>query len=163
MVELEEYKLFAESTQKLADRRQAITQTYLTVNTGIFTVLAFLIKDAGLRGYVLGLVSVPLFLVGIAVCIVWHRMINLYKVTISWRHDRLIEMEQRISNSYRMYEREAQRFVAGTKTQFSFSRNELWLPRLFLLLYALYGLGLIVWLSYLGAETSSLSRETLQC
>jgi hypothetical protein len=41
MVELEEYKFFAESTQKLTDRRQAITQTYLTVNTGIFAVVAF--------------------------------------------------------------------------------------------------------------------------
>ena len=46
MIELEEYKFFAESTQKLTDRRQGITQTYLTVNTGIFAVGAFLIKDA---------------------------------------------------------------------------------------------------------------------
>lgn len=46
----DEYKLFVESAQHLSERRQAATQTYLTVNTSIFAILALLVKEAGLSG-----------------------------------------------------------------------------------------------------------------
>ena len=39
-----EYKLFVESTQHLSERRQAATQTYLSVNTAIFAILALLVQ-----------------------------------------------------------------------------------------------------------------------
>ena len=148
MVELEEYKFFAESTQKLTDRRQGLTQTYLTVNTGIFAVVAFLIKDAGLRGTAMVVTIIPLFLVGIAACIIWHRLIRRYQISIAWRHERLIEMETRIPGSYGMYTREAQHFIPGGKSQFSFSGHEFWLPRLFLLLYTTYAFGMLAWIKY---------------
>ncbi len=48
MDKFDEYSLFSSLVQHKSQRRQAASQTYLTVNTVIFGVLAFLVKDAGL-------------------------------------------------------------------------------------------------------------------
>lgn len=144
----EEYKFFAESTQYLSERRQAATQTYLTVNTAIFAIFAFLVKDAGFRGWGLVLVSLPLFLVGALACVIWHKIITQYKALIGWRYDQLMEMErsQEMAGSHQFYVKEWEDFFQPRqgKEKFGFSRLEVWLPRLFLALYLVYGLGLVV-------------------
>ena len=43
----QEFEMFSELVQRLSERRQSASQTYLTVNTAVFGVLAFLAKDAG--------------------------------------------------------------------------------------------------------------------
>lgn len=146
MPTFEEYRFFAESTQYLSERRQAATQTYLTVNTAIFAVLAFLVKDAGFRGWGLVLASAPLYLVGILVCLIWHAIISQYKALIAWRYEQLQAMEQHLEGSHRMYIREWETFFKPRqgKERFGFSRLEIWLPRLFLALYLVYGVGLVV-------------------
>lgn len=50
MNKFDEYKFFAENTHHLSERRQATTQSYLTVNTAIFAVLVFLVKDVHFEG-----------------------------------------------------------------------------------------------------------------
>jgi len=146
--QFEEYKLGVESTQHLSERRQAATQTYLTINSAIFTVLAFLIKDAGFRSRELLLVCVPLFLVGISVCIIWHRIIVQFESFIGWRYEQLRGMEQAMPGSWQLLTKEWTDYFAprAGKPRFGFSRLELWLPRLFLALYGVYGVaGLILW------------------
>ena len=103
MNKFDEYQFFAETTQHLSERRQAATQTYLTVNTAIFAVLAFLIKDAGFRGWNLVLVSLPLFMVGILACSIWYKIITQYKALIGWRYDQLMAIEQAMPESHQMY------------------------------------------------------------
>ena len=145
MTSFDEYRLFVESTQFLTERRQAATRTFLTINTGIFAVLAFLVRDVGFRGWGLVLVALPLFLTGALACLIWHAMIQQYKALIAWRYDQLQAMERLLEPCYRMYNREWEDFFrprAG-KERFGFSRLEVWLPRLFLLLYLVYGLGLV--------------------
>jgi len=146
MNKFDEYKFFAGATQHLSERRQAATQTYLTVNTGIFAVLAFLVKDAGFRGWNLVLVGVPLFLVGILACSIWYRIITQYKALIGWRYDQLMAIEQTIPASHQMYSKEWTDFFQPRqgKERFGFSRLEVWLPRLFLGLYVLYATGLVL-------------------
>jgi hypothetical protein len=146
MEKFDEYKFFAESTQYLSERRQAATQTYLTVNSAIFAVLAFLVKDAGFRGGGLVLVSLPLFLVGGLTCLIWYRIITQYKVLVRWRYDQLMEMERAIPECHQMYLKEGEDFFQPWqgKERFGFSRLEIWLPRLFLGLYIIYGVGLVV-------------------
>lgn len=148
MDKFEEYKFFAESTQYLSERRQAATQTYLTVNTAIFAVLGFLVKDAGFRGWGLVLVSLPLFLVGVAACLIWYRIITQYKALIGWRYEQLmaIERSQPMEGCHQFYVKEWEDFFKPRqgKEWFGFSRLEIWLPRLFLALYLLYAIGLLV-------------------
>ncbi len=142
----DEYKFFAEATQGLSDRRQAATQTYLTVNTAIFAVLAFLIKDGGFREWGLVAVTLPLFLVGGLACSIWYKIITQYRALIGWRYDQLMAMEQAVPESHQMYLKEWDDFFKPRrgKEKFGFSRLEIWLPRLFLGLYVIYGVGLVV-------------------
>lgn len=146
MAKFDEYKFFAESTQYLSERRQAATKTYLSVNTAIFAVLAFLVKDVGFKGLNLLLISLPLFLVGILACWIWFKILAQYKALIGWRYDQLIEMERNITGSHRMYLKEWEDFFKPRegKEKFGFSKLELWLPRLFAVIYIVYGLGLVV-------------------
>lgn len=142
----DEYTFFAESTQQMSERRQAATQTYLTANTIVAAALGFLIKDMGFPGWGMVLVSLPFFLVGVLACIIWHRIIIQYKALASWRYKQLIEMEQAMLGSHRMYLKEWEDVYkpqAGKKF-ISFSQLELWLPRLFLGMYVAYGVGLVV-------------------
>lgn len=141
-----EYILFSERTQRLSERRQTTSQTYLTVNTAISGVLAFLAKDAGFRGWGLVLVSLPLFLVGVLVCLIWHKIITQFKQVIGWHYEQLRDMEQVLPDGCKMYSNEWERFfkLRQGKERFGFSRLEAWLPRLFLGLYVIYGVSLII-------------------
>jgi hypothetical protein len=146
MDKFEEYKLFAEDAQKLSERRQNTSKTYVTVNAAIFAVLALLIKDVGFRGWTLVLTALPLFLTGVLTSIVWQKIIIQHKMLIGWRYDQLKEMEKVIAGSYQMYTKEWEDFFKPRqgKERFSFSLLEIWLPRLFLALYFIYGIGLVI-------------------
>jgi len=145
MDKFDEYKFFAESTQHLSERRQAATPTYLTVNTAIFAVLAFLVKDTEFRGWALVLASAPLFLTGVLACWIWHRIITQYASAIGWRYEQLIAMERAMADSHQMYQKEWTDFYQPRegKAWITFSRLELWLPRMFIGLYTLYAIGLV--------------------
>ena len=146
MEKFDEYKFFAESTQYLSERRQTATQTYLTVNTAIFAVLAFVIKDGGFEDWGLVMVSLPLFVVGILACFIWYRIITQYKALIGWRYDQLMAMEKAMSESHQMFLKEWKEFFEPRKGKewFGFSKLEVWLPRLFFALYVIYGAGLVI-------------------
>jgi hypothetical protein len=146
MDKLDEYKLFSKRNLYLSERRQAATQTYLTVNTGIFAVLTLLIKDVGFRGWGLVIVSLPLFLVGALACIVWYMIIIQYKQLIGWHYEQLREVEQTLSESHGIFQKEWKNFFSPRqgKERFGFSRLEVWLPRMFLSLYTIYGAGLVL-------------------
>ena len=51
IVKFDEYKLFVESMDRFSNRRQQISNTYLTVNSIIIGAIAFLVKDAGSDTY----------------------------------------------------------------------------------------------------------------
>jgi hypothetical protein len=153
----DEYKLFVGSTQHLSERRQAATQTYLSVNTAIFAILALLVKEAGLKGGTLVAVSLPLFLVGILACLIWHRIIMQYKALIGWRYDQLMAMERGMPESHQIYVKENKEFFKQEKKKFGFSRLEVWLPRLFLALYIVYATVLILAVAYTNIGGSAVS------
>ena len=141
-----EYEFFGKWIQNLSERRQAASQTYLTVNTAIFTVLAFLVKDAGFRGWGLVLVSLPLFVGGAMACLIWQRIINDYRQIIGWHYEQLRDMEKTLEGSSQIFTREWETFFRPRqgKARFGFSRLEIWLPRSFLGLYAIYAAGVII-------------------
>jgi hypothetical protein len=140
MDKFEEYKLLNERAQKLSERRQTTTQTYLTINTAIFGAVAFLIKDSGLRGGALVLSVLPLFLVGIIACFIWLGIAKKLEKFLDWQYDRLREMEQAIPGNSMILTRENKEFYEPTpgKKKFSFTLQEAWLPRLLMILFSLY-------------------------
>lgn len=144
MATFEEYRFFAESTQHLSERRQAASGTYLTVNTAIFAVVAFLARDAGLSGWSLAIAAVPLLLVGAAACAIWHRIIDHYQELIRWRCEQLVAIEAELPGCHGIYRQEKELYFRPDGEKLGFSRLERRLPQLFLALYALYLLGIVV-------------------
>jgi len=146
MDKFDEYTYFAQSTQHLAERRQNVTHTFLTVNTALFLMIAFLVKDAKLAGLTLAAAAFPLFFVGILACFFWYKCIMQYKRLIGWRYDQLMAIEREMDGSHQMYTKEWEDFFkpqAG-KQKISFSKLELCTPWLVLGLYAFYGICVIV-------------------
>jgi len=156
MDKFDEYKFFSEDTTRLSERRQLTTQTYLTVNTAIFAIMAFLIKDIGFKEWELIGVSFPLVLVGILACVIWYRIIIQYSTLISWRFEQLRQMEEcpEISACNQFYSKEWHEFYSprAKKSRFGFSILEKQLPMLFLGLYivTMIGVGII---SFLQTQT----------
>jgi hypothetical protein len=147
MDKFEEYKLLNERAQKLSERRQTTTQTYLTINTAIFGAVAFIIKDSGLTSWVLVLATLPLFLVGILACVIWLGIMTKLEGFLDWQYDRLREIEKEIPGSAMLLTRENKEFyepVEGKKKKFSFTLQEAWLPRLLIILFSLYGAAMIL-------------------
>ncbi|MFZ0257251.1 MAG: hypothetical protein WAN46_16745 [Gammaproteobacteria bacterium] len=145
MDKFDEYKFFAQSTQHLSERRHAATQIFLSVNTAIFILVAFRLKIADLEGWILVISTLPLFLVGVLVCLVWHQLIKHYKSLIGWRYQQLMEMERAMPESHQMYVKEWQAFFRpqDEREKFGFSWLEVWLPRLFIVLYVFSSIGLL--------------------
>lgn len=144
----DEYKFFADSTQRLSERRLAASGTFISVNTIIFGVLSFVITNAAKTGWGRLALSLPLFVVGALVCVLWHRTLTQYRALISWRYDELMALErhEQLRESHHFYLKEYERFYRHPPKHehFGFSRVEVWLPRSFLLVYAAYLVGLVI-------------------
>lgn len=145
-----EYEFIAHSTQFLTERRQAAAHTYLTVNTAIFAILGLLIEKVRLTGPGLAAASLPLVIVGGMSCFVWQRALQHYRSLIAWRYKQLIAIEESdgMIGSHRLYKREWDEYDSTVRKRgFPFSALEAVLPKLFLILYVAYVLGLAVVLS----------------
>ena len=146
MDKFDEYKFFTERVQHRSERRQQASQIYLTVNTAIFGLIALLIKDSGLKGWNLLIGILPLFLVGVIVCLTWARIISEFKRLIGWQYEQLREMEKHIKSLYKMHTKEWEEFYkpVNSKSRFSFSDLESRMPSIFIGLYIVYAIGLII-------------------
>ena len=145
MDKFDELKFLHERTQRLSERRQTTSQTYLTINTAIFGTMAFLITDSGLQGWNLILISLPLFGVGLLACITWYRIIWNLESIIGWHYQQLREIEKKIPESHLIINKEWEEFFkVKHKKSFSFSGLESQLPRLLIALYAIYGVSLVI-------------------
>jgi hypothetical protein len=143
----EEYKLFLENTHSLSERRQRAAQTFLAVNTAIFGVFALLVKDSGFTGWKLLVASVPLFVLGVTTDLLWHQVIERFWRLIDWRYQQLRMMEGSLGEqeSFMILSKEyAEYYKTSSQRGFSFSGIEIWMPRLFIMLYLSYAAGLIV-------------------
>ena len=105
-VKCEEYKLFVENTGKLSETRGLWTQRLflanITVYSAIFTVIGFWIQNKGFGGWLLAFSCLPLFIIGILSCLLWHHMIIQCKALIGWRYDALMTIERGLPYIHQM-------------------------------------------------------------
>lgn len=145
MEKFDELKFLHDRTERLSERRQTTSQIYLTLNTAILGSLAFLIKDFGLHGVTLILISIPLFGVGLLACFIWYKIIWNLESIIGWHYHQLREIEKKIPKSHLTINKEWEEFFQNKgRKRFSFSNLESQLPRLLIGLYIVYGIGLAV-------------------
>ena len=148
----DEYKLFIEDTARLSERRFTISNSYLAANFSlILGIIGLMItsslKDGVFANSPLTIAILPLIIAGIVVCILWHRQLATYKTFIDFRMKQLEEMEKskELEGCHRMYNLEADRFYrkAPEGLKIGYTRIEIQLPWLFLILYAIFGIGLL--------------------
>ena len=150
----EEYKTFIDDTARFTERRQNISNLYVTINTLIFAVIAFLIKDIGLEQLWLILLPLPLIVAGVYVCHWWEQLIRKYKLLVGLRIDALREMEESaelagLAKIYHLEDRLFPRDDEGNMIKgqgLNFSDVEANLPTLFTVLYAVSGVALVIML-----------------
>ena len=145
-----EYALIIEDTARFTERRQTISNNYVAINSLVLAGLGVLIKDVGMQGPWVLLLPLPLVAAGIAVSLWWEHLILRNKALVRLRMKVLYEMEARLPGAEMIYHREDELYPRDSTGQLiqqsttSFSDLEVRLPQLFLLLYALFGGGLLV-------------------
>ncbi len=144
----DEYRLFVEDTARLTDRRQQVTNMYIAVHSALLGLLTFLMQQARGAPWAL-LATLPLVAAGLAASWFWLRLLHTYRVLLDFRFQQLEAMEQEMEGLHGVYTREARRFYreAPPEQRIGFTRLEMGLPRLFLVLYGLYGLVVLAWLA----------------
>ena len=149
-VQFEEYSLFVEDTARFSERRQTVTNIYITVNGAIAGFITFLVKDSGLTNWWLVVAIWPLIIFGIMVCNYWQQLIDRYKKLVRLRLKVLREMEPKLPGSVQMYHREDELYPRDPQDNIiqglglNFSDWESQLPRLFIVIYVLMGICLAV-------------------
>jgi hypothetical protein len=102
MTPTQEYPLFLAQAGKLADRRQAVTSTYLTVNAAIFGVIAFVMKDVQMVDWGKRISVLLLLLTGFIICGLWRRLIIRYSQLLKWWFAQLRALEEKLPDSSRL-------------------------------------------------------------
>ena len=147
----EEYKLFVDDAARFTDRRQTVANIFITVNSILLVAIGLIIKDLGVRGAWILLMTVPLVIAGIFVSLWWRQIIRKYKDLVGLRINTLREMEElpEMAGSVKMYHREDTLYPRDEEGNMipgeglNFSDREAMLPNLFIALYALYGFVLL--------------------
>jgi len=142
----EEYKLFVEDTAHFSERRQAVSSTYVAVNSIILGAVALLVKDVDVSAPWRVLAVIPVLVAGIVICLQWKQLILKYKVLISLRLDQLraIEKLPAMAASAKMYHAEDRLYPRNERGEvkpgegLNLSDLEQWLPLVFIALYALF-------------------------
>lgn len=99
----DEYRLFIEDTARLSDRRQTVTNAYITVNGAIVALITFVFRDAGVKDWRAVVALLPLILAGLIVCYFWHALLYSYKELLRFRFKQLEKMEEELPGSHKMY------------------------------------------------------------
>ncbi|HOU14418.1 MAG TPA: hypothetical protein PKZ84_15025 [Anaerolineae bacterium] len=145
----EEFKLHIDHIEKLLDRRQTTTSFYLSVNTGIFAVIGFLIKDAQLVGFWLVGSIALLLIAGLIACWIWRSLLRQYEILLDWWYARLRELEAESPDSAKLITREYEDLYLAAKRRkpskrIGMTQRELALNWVLTGLYIIFAAGLIV-------------------
>jgi len=129
---LDQYKLLAESADKITERRQNTNKFYLGINS------LFL----GFSGYLTAIdnniVIVLIALIGFLISIVWNQNINSFKKLNSAKFKVIHELEKQLPASIYTKENEYLK-----KSYYKLTSIEKWIPKIFAIIYLII-IGLIL-------------------
>lgn len=139
---VDEYNLFLNQINTLVTRRQAVTATYLSVNTVLIGAMAFLFKDGQLTNLSSQISALTLLLSGVVVCSLWRRLIVQHSTQINWWYAQLRELEAETVGSKKLITKEYEDLYAEKKGRaaIGLTRYETQLTWLFTIIYLVFGL-----------------------
>ena len=148
----DEYKTFIEDTARFTERRQSVSNLYVTVNSILLTALMFAVKDLGTDE--MWKMSFPALIVvaGGFVSYVWHQLIRKYKALVGFRINKLRDIENHpdLAWTEQMYHEEDALYPRDAENKIlkgeglNFSDWEARLPFVFIALYILAGIFVVV-------------------
>lgn len=124
----EQYKLFAESAEKVSDRRQSTNNYFLTLNSALLAFTGYLTSISFRIWHII------LALAGISICILWILNIKSFRTLNSAKFKLLHKMEERLPA--KLFTDEWEYLDKGNKEGYmGFSKIEQGIPIVFLILY----------------------------
>jgi len=124
----EQYKLFAESAEKVSDRRQSTNNYFLTLNSALLAFTGYL-TSISFRIW-----HIVLALAGIFICILWILNIKSFRTLNSAKFKLLHKMEEQLP--VKLFTDEWEYLDKGNKEGYMrFSKIEQGIPIVFLILY----------------------------
>ena len=135
-----EYGLFLTEVNKLAERRQTVTATYISVNAAVVAALGLIFGDIQMQEWGRQLATLLLLIAGLTACFVWRRLIQRYRILLRWWYERLREMERTIPESHQLLNREYDEVYhtgSGAKS-LGLTRDEVYLTWLFTAVYGVF-------------------------
>ncbi|PZN76970.1 MAG: hypothetical protein DM484_15590 [Candidatus Methylumidiphilus alinenensis] len=130
---LEQYKAYAESAQKISDRRNTANTFFLTINTALITILGYF-KVQQTTSFEIGS-HVIIALAGIAISYMWYLLIRSYKDINTAKLQVIHEIEKQLPIRPFDAEWEAVGRGADSKRYLPFTHIELYIPFVFIFLH----------------------------
>lgn len=143
----EQYKLFVNTSEALAQRRQGVNTFFLSVNSLLLAAGGIVARDGSSSGF--GgpgwLVLIVLSLTGTGLCLVWRRLIHSFSQLAAGKFRVILALERRLPA--KLFSAEWTALGSGTDPTIykPFTRTESMTPMAFLLLHVtLLPLGLVL-------------------
>jgi len=129
----EQYKLYVESAEKISDRRQAVNNYFITINTALITLLglSFQIKAFERIGIFRSLIA----FVGIIICVIFWFLLRSYKQLNTGKFKVIHEIEHHLPLALYDYEWKILEEGKNRKVYYPFSHIELLIPWVFGFIY----------------------------
>jgi hypothetical protein len=150
---MEQYKLYLEMLDNISERRQHANNFFLTVNTGVCAFIGYIFsKDAAIefRSFFW---FVPV--AGILLSYFWYRLIRSYRDLNTAKFKVVHLMEQRLPLAPYHTEWLALGEAKDPKRYVPFTHLEIWIPRSFMLMYAVLIIYMIPWRSIFHPKQDS--------
>lgn len=145
MIPANEYRLALEQANKLAERRQAVTATYLSVNAALTGAIAFIFKDGNLPTITSEVAVLAILISGIVACGLWRKLIMHYSELTGWWYEQIRSLESQLEgNQLITKEYQMLYFKQTGKKDTRITPYETNLTWLFTGIYLVFGCGLLV-------------------
>lgn len=131
----EQYKLFLQSSESVIQRRQSISNFYLTVNSALLG-LSGVIGTISISNILNDYIKLFIPIVGIVLCISWIRMIKSYGVLNSSKLKIINMIEKKLPIALYDAEWKVQTDKLNYKPYVSFTDSETRIPKIFLIIYS---------------------------
>lgn len=134
----EQYKLFIESIEKTSDRRQQANNYFIAINTALISLigLSFQINLFENSPWL----KILFAILGIVICFVFYFLIKSYKQLNTGKFAVIHEIEKHLPLALYKYEWQVLGEGKDKTKYYPFSHVELWIPRIFGILYLALGI-----------------------
>src|SRR5215510_11316211 len=142
----EDYERAISQVKVLTDNRQAVTSTYLSVNTAIIGAIAFLLKDGQISGPAQDVAILVFMGSGVVVCDLWRRLLAKYNSLLGWWYEQIRKLESEIPASFKLYTREYEELYTKPKnrSRIGLSSYQAGLTWIFTMIYLIFGAAVAV-------------------